>query len=142
GPQARAILEIASVAGKPVLRDVAARALTMDFGELQRRVSQLRIAHLLRQSESHAGCIELYHDRIRTAVLTHLAAPERKEHHRRLANTLELGSDRDLEALALNWRGAGESKKAMSYALAAADHAAGILAFERAAQLYQMALEL
>jgi serine/threonine protein kinase len=142
GDEARAVLEIASVAGKPVLRDIAARALAMDFGELQKRVAQLRIAHLVRQSESHAGCIELYHDRIRTAVLAHLTSDERCGHHRRLASALETGKNRDLEALALNWRGAGESEKALSYAVQAADQAAGMLAFERAAQLYQMAIEL
>jgi serine/threonine protein kinase len=140
---ARSILDVLAVAGAPLPKECAALAVAMDFGEFAKRVSQLRVAHLLRGSDAaDADSIELYHDRVRAAVLPRLAADDLTACSWRVAFALEASGTADPEALAIHWRGAGEHAKAATYALRAARHAAKTLAFERAAQLYQLALEL
>ncbi len=142
GSEARDILELLTVAGTPLRKKTAARALDMEFTEFAKRASVLRVAHLLRWSDTgHADSIEPYHDRIRAAVLARLTPETLRAYHRRLAVALE-ATQGDPEALALHWRGAGETDKAVSYALHAAAQAAGTLAFDRAAQLYSLAIDL
>jgi serine/threonine protein kinase len=141
--RARRILEVLAVAGAPLTKEIAVHAVSMDFVEFAKRVSQLRVAHLLRGSDTgHADSIELYHDRIRRAVLSHLDVAQLTACDRRLALAHESAGDGDFEALAKHWRGAGEDNKAVGYALHAAEQAVRTLAFGRAAQLYGMALEL
>jgi hypothetical protein len=140
---ARATLEVVAVAGSPLIKETVARAVGIDFGEFQKRVSLLRVSHLLRWSDhGHADSLEPYHDRVRAAVLSHLLPAELTACHRRVALAIEASGKADLEALALHWRGAGENHKALGYALHAAAQASAALAFERAAQLYRLALEL
>jgi tRNA A-37 threonylcarbamoyl transferase component Bud32 len=141
--EARAILEIVAVAGAPLAKDTVARAVGIDFSEFQKRVSLLRISHLLRWSDlGLADSLEPYHDRVRDAVLAHLAPAERRACHRRVALAIEARGLVDLDALARHWRGAGEDGKAIDYALQAAAQATTSLAFERAAQFYRLALDL
>jgi hypothetical protein len=142
---ARSILEVVAVAGSPLVKETAARAVGIDFAEFQKRVSLLRVSHLLRWSDrghGHADSLEPYHERVRDAVLSHLGPVELTACHRRMALAIEASGKTDLEALALHWRGAGEDDKALTYALAAAAQASAALAFERSAQLYRLALEL
>jgi serine/threonine protein kinase len=140
---ARSILEVVAVADAPLVKETAARAVGIDFGEFQKRVSLLRVSHLLRWSDhGHADSLEPYHERVRAAVLAHLGPEECTVCHRRIALAIEASGQADLEALAVHWRGAGEADKAVGYALQAATQATAALAFERAAQLYRLALEL
>jgi serine/threonine protein kinase len=142
GVEAREILELISVAGTPIRKKIAARALDMDFAEFAKRTSILRVSHLVRWSDTgHAESIEPYHERVRAAVLSHMTASQLRACHRRLAVALE-ASNGDAEALAQHWRGAGEIERAVNYALRAAHQAASALAFDRAAQLYSLALSL
>jgi hypothetical protein len=139
----RQIVEVLAVAGTPLVKETAARAVNMDFVEFTRRVAQLRVAHLVRISDTrHADSVELYHDRIRAAVLLHIDTSELAACDRRVAIALESSGKGDLEALALHWQRAGDYGKAVKYALEAAEQATRTLAFERAAQLYGLALEL
>jgi len=143
GAEAREILEVLAVAGAPLPKRTAARALSMDFAEFSKRASLLRLAHLLRQSDiGQPDCVEPYHDRVRAAVLARLDDDNRRARHRRLALALEASRSGDLEALAIHWSGAGDRDKAVIYALQAAAQAAAIFAFDRAAQLYRFALDL
>src|SRR5262249_50402795 len=86
--------------------------------------------------------IEPYHDRIRTVVLGRISADALLTHHERLAQTLEAAERVDAEALAIHWREVGERKRASQYAAVAAGEAEVALAFDRAARLYRLALEL
>jgi hypothetical protein len=141
--KARRILEVLAVVGTPLTKEIVVHAASMDFVEFAKRVSQLRVAHLLRASDtSHADSIELYHDRIRKAVLQHLDPAQLMACDRRVALAHESTGSGDFEALAKHWRAAGEKAKAVGYALQAAEQAVRTLAFGRAAQLYGMALEL
>lgn len=62
--------------------------------------------------------------------------------HRRLATALEEEPGDDHESLYEHWLGAGERRRAAQFAARAALGAQQALAFERAAQLYESAIEL
>jgi tetratricopeptide (TPR) repeat protein len=142
-PGPRRVMQILTVAGAPVTQEVLADAVGGDRAEVSRHVSLLRVAHLASITGARANdTIEPYHDRIRAAVLANIADDVRVACHRALAVALERAPHRELEALALNWRGAGDAIQAARYAVRAADEAAGALAFDRAAGLYETAIEL
>ncbi|HEX2568213.1 MAG TPA: AAA family ATPase, partial [Polyangia bacterium] len=139
---ARHLLEVVSVAGRPIEATLAAGAAGLQQVELE-GLATLRAARLLRMRLTEDGEeLEAYHDRIRETVVAALSPDLLRDRHRRLAHTLEASPRPALDALAAHFRGAGEPERAFSYAVAAADQAAHALAFERAAHLYEMALGL
>jgi hypothetical protein len=139
--EARRLLEIVAVAGRPLEAEVAERAsgLREETGALP----VLRASHMVRaRGAVHRPEIECYHDRIREAVVTQIPGETLKEHHRRLAVALEASGHADPEEMSLHFQEAGDSRKAADFATTAADRAAEALAFDRAARLYRTALEL
>jgi hypothetical protein len=140
----RDLVELVSIAGTPVSLAVAARAGgTADRAAIASHATLLRAEHLLRTA--YGGTpdrVEVYHDRVREAVLAHLDADARRGWHAKLAHALEASGDADPEALSVHWRGAGVPEKGARWALAAAREAADSFAFERAATLAKGALEL
>jgi tetratricopeptide (TPR) repeat protein len=142
-PAARQLLELVTVAGAPLEQDAAARAARVEFGEFVREAALLRAQNLVRTGGARrTDTVEPYHDRVREAVLLGLSANARKAWHGRIAVALEGAEHADPEALAMHWRGADYPEKAADYALRAAGEAADALAFDRAARLYQLTLEL
>jgi hypothetical protein len=140
---ARRLLELLAVAGGPLDQETAARAAAIDFGELARHASLLRVANLVRSTGGRAtDTLEPYHDRVREAILSHLTVDERRARHERLAVALEASARAVPEALAAHWEGAGAREKAAPHALVAAARAAEALAFDRAAELYRLRLTL
>ena len=140
-PGARRFLEIVAVAGRPVGLSVAIEAAEADPQE--NVIEALRIRHLIRSRATEIREeIEIYHDRIRETVVAGLSPGDLKAHHRRLALALETSGQADPEWLALHWKEAGDFERAADYAVTAARKAAETLAFERAARLFLLALEL
>ena len=141
--EARDLLELVAIAGGPLVQDVAARALAIEPGPFGERVARLRAAHLVRTSGARrTDWIEPYHDRVRSAVLVKLDPKAGPPWHQRLAQALESSSHADPEALASHWREAGDPARAAVFAARAAEDAARALAFDRAARLYRLALDL
>jgi hypothetical protein len=139
---ARQLLEAIAVAGRPVARSVAARAVGVALPELGRLEATLRGAELVRSSGvGDADEIEPFHDRVREAVLSALDPVARRAHHARLGLSLEAGGSAEPEALATHFREAGDAPRAARYAALAGDAAAAALAFDRAARLYRAALD-
>jgi hypothetical protein len=139
----RRVLELVAVAGMPLSQETIARAAALDFGPLSSLVSTLRAEHFVRTSGVYrSDTVEPYHDRVRESVLAHLTTPARQALHAHLAEALEAASDRDLELLLTHWEGAGEHARAAGYAAKAADQAAEALAFDHAAELYRLAIDL
>jgi tRNA A-37 threonylcarbamoyl transferase component Bud32/tetratricopeptide (TPR) repeat protein/type II secretory pathway predicted ATPase ExeA len=142
-PAARKLLELVAIAGVPLQQQVVAHAAALDFGQVFDSVSALRSAHFVRTSGVYRkDTVEAYHDRVRESVLRHIDDATRKEWHGRLAVALEQSADFDPEMLATHWSGAGNATRAREYAIRAADQAASALAFDHAAALYRMALDL
>jgi serine/threonine protein kinase len=140
---ARSLLEVVAVAGAPIAQETAAGALATEFGPFAQTISMLRSQNLVKTTGARrTDSVETYHDRVRNAVLLNLDKPTRTRWHRRLAAALETASQVDPETLSTHWRDAGEPEKAAVYASRAAEDAAAALAFDRAARLYRLAIEL
>jgi hypothetical protein len=102
----------------------------------------LRAHRLIRSNGGDQQQVEIYHDRIRETVLAHLDGDTVRQHHVGLATVLEQSGQADPEILGIHLEGAGDLIRAARYYVAAADHAAETLAFDRAAKLYRHALQL
>ncbi|WP_156041062.1 serine/threonine-protein kinase [Chondromyces apiculatus] len=137
---ARALLEVIALAGRPIRQGIAAEA--MGGGPSSRAaLALLRGRHLVRTRGSRdRDAVEVYHDRIRDAVSSRLEPAARARLHLRLARALEAGGAAEPEQLALHFRGGGDLARAAEYAEHAAERAAAALAFDRAADFYQIAV--
>ena len=156
---ARRLLEAVAVAGKPVALEVARRAAEHDASatpveratpaeratapEAPEALALLRASRLIRQlaGDEHDE-VETYHDRIRVAVIERLSQDALRGYHRALALALESSGSGDPETLAVHFRATEEVARARRYATTAASRAEQALAFERAARLYRLALDL
>ncbi|WP_437609247.1 protein kinase [Sorangium sp. So ce834] len=142
-PRARQLLELVVCAGAPVLTSVAAHAMAADFAELTRVLSVLRGANLVRTGGSGQDeFVEPFHNRIRETVTSRLDEQTARSWHGRLALALEASGRAELEALAEHWRAAGDSERAAGYAVRAGEQAEAAFAFDHAARLYRMAIDL
>jgi hypothetical protein len=136
------LLGIVAVAGRPLGEEDAWRAAQLTNDQLA-ALNVLRSHRLVRaiSAEGETG-ITIYHDRVREAVMSRLPPDVVREHHHRLALSLELSGRADAEMVAVHFHGAGELERAGCHYALAADHAAQTLAFDRAARLYRLVLEL
>ncbi len=106
-------------------------------------LASLRSARLIRcLGQAPNEEVEIYHDRIRETVVAHLSSESVRWNHERLALALLNSGSVDPEILAAHYRGAGQTERAFEYYTLAADQAAAALAFDHAARLYRVALEL
>ncbi len=142
-PEARQVLEIIAVFGRPIGAAEACRAA----GALENGPSvlgTLRAARLIRTTNltGTQDRYETYHDRIRETLLSLLQPSAMEAHHLRLATTLRAMSYPDPEVLAIHYREAGWYPEASRYFALAGDQSVGVLAFDRASALYRLAIEL
>ncbi|MDH5676647.1 MAG: protein kinase [Myxococcales bacterium] len=135
----RRLLEVFALCGERTPIAVAAQAAGVTE-QAHAAVDALRGAGLLRSSAGQ-GAAECYHDRIREAVAASLDSQQRRALHLALAEALLARGEADPERLATHLLGAEQYERATPYAVEAADRAADALAFERAAELYALALE-
>ena len=141
-PPAKRLLEVSAVAGRPLDVTIASSAVDIESGAAD-IVVWLRAHQFVRTRSATRGReIEPYHDRLRQTVLAGLKPEAVQRYHHRLGLALEASGQADPEALAVHFQSAGDPGKASYYAVTAADRALRALAFERAARLYRMALDL
>jgi tetratricopeptide (TPR) repeat protein len=142
-PDARALLELVCVAGAPIARDVAMVACRIDGVAFERAASALRVASLgreLRRGKDLA--LEPYHDRVREAVSRRLEPAHRRGLHAALAAALERVDARDPQLLLRHFVLAELPERAARYAEDAARRSMEAHAFDQAAELWQVALDL
>lgn len=110
------------------------------LGDQRAAWAALFAARLLRSEGSAGGeRVAVYHDRIREAFAASLSPEERITIHRALAESFSRFSD--LEGAATHFVAAGETGRAFDFAYRAARVARDALAFERAAQLFALAID-
>jgi hypothetical protein len=131
-----------AVSGRPIRQALAFQAGDLGGGG-RVALASLRTARLIRSiGPAQQDDIETYHDRIRETVVAHLPPETLKWHHQRLATALSAAGPVDAEVLAGHYRGAGETARACEFYSRGADQAAAALAFDHAARLYRIAVEL
>jgi len=137
---ARRLLETLAVAGHP-LDPVVARDGAEIASDERPLVAALAGEHLLRHTGANER-IELYHDRIREALVQRIPPERARSIHRHLIRALQTNGVDDPETLYEHHLGAGEPERACSWAIRAGERAWNALAFERAAEFYGRALTL
>ena len=134
------ILQLIAVAGASVSRNVAAKTSGLPAESFERGLSMLRSANLVRIGGRDADAhITVYHARVREALYSHLDEELRVSLHFQLARVME-SRGADARQLAMHFHRGADPDKAAHYAIAAARDAARALAFDQAAELYQLAL--
>ena len=139
---ARRLLDVIAVAGGRVALGIASRVAMGDTSD-RSALDQLRAEHLVRaHGPSEADSVEIYHARIRETTLRDIGPQRLPQIHLEIGRALEATGDADAVALSHHFRQAGEDQLATQHTIAAAEQAAASLAFDRAAELYKIALEL
>jgi eukaryotic-like serine/threonine-protein kinase len=140
---ARRLVEIVAVASRPIAESIAFRAAQIAPGD-RTPIALLTSAHLVRAIHSalREPLVEPYHHGAVEAVKAMLGPEELREHHRALAAALEAEEHADPEALVHHLRAAGERQRAADLAVLAAERAVDVLAFDRAASLFRLAIDL
>jgi hypothetical protein len=141
GATARIVLDLVATVGAPVPEVVVQAA-----SDLEPEIFGRTVAELLRERLVHASGalgrerIELCHEQLRVWLWDGLDQPKRRVLAERLATAF--GSDGDPAQVAALWLEAGHNSKAASHLVATGERAMKALAFDRAAEHFQMALKV
>jgi hypothetical protein len=138
----RAVLEIVSVAGRPLAEEILIR-ITARESASGREIYQLLNQNLLRKAEADGRpAVETYHDRIRVAVLGSFDPETRRLRHREIADEMARAPELNHQLLVEHFVGAGEPAIAATHAIAAGRQAGERLAFDQAAEFLLLASRL
>jgi eukaryotic-like serine/threonine-protein kinase len=143
--ESQRLLRVIAVAGDPLPQRVLASAAHVTLGSeaWEHGMSALLGESLIRRlGRRGMDLVEPYHDRIRNAVVASLDAVALHEVHLQLATAVEQCERERTDMLARFWLHAEDPERAKRYALEAAAEARTKLAFDRAAQLLETAVEL
>lgn len=139
---AQDLMTAVSLSAQPIPPEVAEAAAGI-AGKLREPLQLLRASRLVRTDASaDRQNIESYHDRIREAVVTELADSELQDWHTRLATAWERSGLARPETLVTHYRAAGDHAKTTQYAEVAAERATTALAFDRAAEFFELLANL
>lgn len=136
----RRVFELVSVAGAPIGTAPLLRASGLGPAAWT-ALDTLRAAHLIRTRERTGALhVEAYHDRTRVASLELMETAAVHQMHCALAGALAADDTPDDARVARHWVSGGELSRAVEPAERAAEAANKALAFERAAELWEMAI--
>ncbi len=140
--EAQRLLEVVAVAGGPLEQRVALTAAVVG-DRAAPSLHLLRAGNLIRTGGARdEDAVESYHDRVRESVVQALSPEALAGHHLALGHALEATETAEPEVLARHFLAGGRRDRAHAHALRAAERAASALAFDRAATLYDLALQV
>ena len=131
-----------AAAGEPMPLWILGDACGLPPDDRERALGILRVVNLVRVAR-YAGepWLAPYHDRVRETMQARVPADRQRRLHRQLAEVLERWEQATVDALARHWLAAGDPRQAVQYLVKAARGAAEKLAFDRASELYRVAIE-
>jgi eukaryotic-like serine/threonine-protein kinase len=139
-PDAQALLIVVAVAGRPISIEIATHAAAVlggldESNELyaERLISLRRVDGQL--------VLEPSHDYVRASVVLSLSPSAKAGWHEALALSYEAYEAADSQAVVEHWLAAGHPSRASQHAVAAAVAAESAMAFLRAIEMYQIAIE-
>jgi len=132
------VLTVGAVLGKEFDLGLAAGLVELSADQAVAVLETARQRHLVWMRPDQSECA-FVHDKIRAALLEPIAPPRRRELHKRVAHLLEREAPGRLFDLAYHFDAAGESERALPYALAAAEQARSRHSLEVAEQQYRIA---
>ena len=136
---ARQLLEVVSVAGRPLPFALARKVAALPSGSEQETLALLRGENLVRTKDP--DLVESFHDRIREAVVAGLPSPALAQLHLRLAEALE-GASAPAGVLAYHFLAGNDGARGLHFSLVAARAAQAQYANGDAAGHYREALEV
>jgi len=140
-PVATRVLELVAVSGRPLREQVMAKLPGSELN-LAVALTELRRYKLVRGiGAADERAIGIYHDSVREAVLSRMERSAIAELHGRLATATENCEPVDYEALIHHLLGANDFSRAGIYAIGAARAAMDALAFDKAAELFEIAVQ-
>jgi hypothetical protein len=139
---ARRLLSVVAVAARPIQRATATRAAALGPEKLRAITNLTNDRWVRTRGEREADEVEMIHDRMREVIVATLSEADLIDCHRRLAETLESDGNANADSLVEHWLGAKDSERAARHARQAAARATETLAFDRAARLYRLAIDL
>ena len=142
-PACNEVLALASVIGRNFSLDVLMRAATpLGADELIEALDEALAAHIINDAGNRR--YQFTHNLVRVTLYDELSASVRRRMHRTVGTALEaLGGDRRavLPELAHHFSAGGDVDRGIDFAVRAGQSADALLAFEDAAQFFQMALD-
>ncbi|MEE2786842.1 MAG: protein kinase [Myxococcota bacterium] len=136
------LLQTIAVAGQPLPRTTAVAVSSLS-SQADRIIGVLKADRLIKErTPGQEELLEPYHDRIREVVLQTIDAELAHLLHHEIAIHLERQTATAPEALVDHFLDAGDYDRALQYATESAHRANEKLAFDRAALLYEQALDL
>jgi eukaryotic-like serine/threonine-protein kinase len=137
----RAVLRLVCASTRPITSRVIGAASGLGPAQLETVLRNLKSERfVVNEGEGPGTLLQPLHDRVRRALLHELSDDAGIELQRRLAIAMEQQEPDDVDALAVQWGEAGDDQRAARFARMAAARAVRMLAFERAVELYDMAL--
>ncbi|GAC1434307.1 MAG: hypothetical protein NVSMB51_01130 [Solirubrobacteraceae bacterium] len=137
--QVLGLLSVAAVLGKEFDLELAASLAGHANAQAVAAVEEARRRHILWTGSSDGSRCAFVHDKLREALLARLSASRTAELHTRAAEHLEYAAPDKVFELAYHFSAAGQTQRALPYALSAARDARGRHALEVAEAQYRIA---
>jgi hypothetical protein len=134
-------LELLAASGQPLGFALLEKALGGQAA-LWNALRPLQRRSLLSLQQAPEAQLEIYHHRMREAVLEQMQPSTRLRRHASLARALRQAASPDAQRLLYHLENSDQRAEAARYALTAGEEAAQVLAFGQAAEFYRRALEL
>ena len=139
---ARKLVEVLAIAGRPLETDLALQIVGAG-GAGHLLTYALCADYLLRiTTQGERTYLDTYHDRIREIAVAGLRPEQRKGWHHDLASAIRASRNPDARTLVKHYLGSEEPDEAAHFAAIAAEQAERDLAFDQAAEMYDVVLAL